>query len=115
LQVGGWTAYGYSGIITTPSELARWGDQYRAGDIIHDDFEVGAVDQGTGVKYAAGINIEVNGDLSHSGRIEGYLTDFTVSKDLDTVIAVMCNGHTSPRTALKTALWKVWATDSTKP
>jgi CubicO group peptidase (beta-lactamase class C family) len=114
LQVGGWTAYGYSGIITTPSELARWGDQYRAGDIIRDDFEVGAVDQGTGVKYAAGINIEVNGDLSHSGRIEGYLTDFTVSKDRDTVIAVMCNGHTSNRAGLKAALWRVWGTDSTK-
>jgi CubicO group peptidase (beta-lactamase class C family) len=108
LQVGGWTAYGYSGIITTPSELAKWGDQYRAGDIIGPDFAVGAVDQGTGVKYAAGMDIQVDGRLTHSGRIGGYISDFTVSPDRETVIAVMCNGHTSPRTALADALWKIW-------
>jgi CubicO group peptidase (beta-lactamase class C family) len=108
LQVGGWTAYGYSGIITTPSELARWGDQYRAGDIIRPDFAVGAVDEGNGVKYGAGIDILSNGRLTHSGRIGGYISDFTVSRDRQTVIAVMCNGHTSPRSGLVAALWKIW-------
>ena len=108
LQQGGWTAYGYSGIITTPSELAKWGDQYRAGDIIQDDFAVGAVDEGAGEKYAAGMDIQVNGGLNHTGRIGGYVTDFTISKDRETVIAVMCNGHTSPRWGLTDALWKIW-------
>ena len=108
LQQPGWTAYGYSGIITTPSELARWGDQYRAGDIIQDDFAVGAVDEGAGEKYAAGMDIQVNGGLNHTGRIGGYVTDFTISRDRETVIAVMCNGHTSPRWPLTDALWKIW-------
>lgn len=108
LQQPGWTAYGYSGIITTPSELARWGDQYRAGDIIQADFAVGAVDEGAGEKYAAGMDIQVNGGLNHTGRIGGYVTDFTISGDRKTVIAVMCNGHTSPRWQLTDALWKIW-------
>jgi CubicO group peptidase (beta-lactamase class C family) len=108
LQQPGWTAYGYSGIITTPSELARWGDQYRAGDIIQDDFAVGAVDEGAGEKYAAGMDIQVNGGLNHTGRIGGYITDFTISRDRETVIAVMCNGHTSDRWGLTDALWKIW-------
>jgi len=108
LQQPGWTAYGYSGIITTPSELARWGDQYRAGDIIQDDFAVGAVDEGAGEKYAAGMDIQGNGGLNHTGRIGGYVTDFTISRDRETVIAVMCNGHTSPRWPLTDALWKIW-------
>ena len=108
LQQPGWSAYGYSGIITTPSQLAIWGDQYRAGDIIQSDFAVGAVDEGAGEKYAAGMDIQVNGALNHTGRIGGYITDFTVSGDRQTVIAVMCNGHTSPRWQLTDALWKIW-------
>jgi CubicO group peptidase (beta-lactamase class C family) len=113
LQQPRWTAYGYSGIVTTPSELARWGDQYRAGDIIQSDFTTGAVDQGTadkptGVKYGAGIDIQTTGVLTHSGRIGGYLSDFAVSEDRETVIAIMCNGHTSNRGGLIDALWKIW-------
>lgn len=108
LQEAGWTSYGHTGIITTPSELARWGDQYRAGDIIKDDFAVGAVDEGAGELYAAGMDIEVDGDLNHTGRMGGYITDFTVSADRDTTIAVMCNGHTSNRFPLANALWAIW-------
>lgn len=108
LQQPGWTAYGYSGIITTPSELARWGDQYRASEVIPADFTVGAVADGTGEKYAAGIYLQANGGLNHSGRIGGYITEFAVSHDRKTVIAVMCNGHRSNRWGLTDALWKIW-------
>ena len=110
LQQPAWTAYGYSGIVTTPSELARWGDQYRAGDIIQSDFAVGAVDDGESdhQKYGAGIYIQPTGGLNHAGRIGGYVTSFAVSHDRETVIVVMCNGHTSPRWPLADALWKIW-------
>ena len=108
LQEPGWTAYGHSGIITTPSELARWGEQYRAGGIVQDDFADRAVDEGTGDLYAAGIEIELDGDLNHTGRLGGYVSDFTVSSDRDTVIAVMCNGHLSNRFPLADALWAIW-------
>ncbi|MCU1418667.1 MAG: hypothetical protein JWP32_2841 [Schumannella sp.] len=108
LQQAGWTSYGHTGIITTASELARWGDQYRAGDIIQDDFAAGAVDEPPGESYAAGMDIEADGDLNHTGRMGGFITDFTVSADRRTTIAVMCNGHTSDRFGLAAALWAIW-------
>ncbi len=108
LQEAGWTSYGHTGIITTPSELVRWGDQYRAGEIIQEDFAVGAVDEEAGELYAAGMDIEVDGDLNHTGRMGGFVSDFTVSADRETVIAVMCNGHLSNRFGIADALWKIW-------
>ncbi len=110
LQESGWTAYGHTGIITTASELARWGDQYKArdGDLVQDDFAVGAVDEGAGELYAAGIDIEVDGDLNHTGRWGGYVSDFTVSQDRSMTIAVICNGHLSKRFPLAAALWDIW-------
>lgn len=108
-QPSGWTAYGAFGIVTTPSELARWGDQYRAGDLIQEDFAVGAVDEGTGEFYAAGMDIEADGSLNHNGRLGGYITTFTVSADRETTIVVMCNGHAANRFGLADALWQIWA------
>jgi CubicO group peptidase (beta-lactamase class C family) len=110
LQEAGWTSYGHTGIITTPSELARWGDQYRAGDLIQDDFAVGAVpeDDGSGDLYAAGINLQPDGDLAHTGRMGGYVSDFVVSADRHIVITVMCNGHLSNRFPIADALWTIW-------
>jgi CubicO group peptidase (beta-lactamase class C family) len=107
-QPPGWTAYGAIGIITTPSELVRWGDQYRAGDIIGDDFAVGAVDEGTGEYYAAGMDIEVDDRLNHNGRFGGYISTFTVSADRETTVVVMCNGHSAKRLELADALWSIW-------
>jgi CubicO group peptidase (beta-lactamase class C family) len=107
-QPPGWTAYGAIGIITTPSELVRWGDQYRAGDIIGDDFAVGAVDEGTGEFYAAGMDIEADDRLNHNGRFGGYISTFTVSADRETTVVVMCNGHSAKRLELADALWTIW-------
>jgi CubicO group peptidase (beta-lactamase class C family) len=107
-QPPGWTAYGAIGIITTPSELVRWGDQYRAGDIIGDDFAVGAVDEGTGEFYAAGMDIEADDRLNHNGRFGGYISTFTVSADRETTVVVMCNGHSAKRLELADALWSIW-------
>lgn len=108
VQEGGWTSYGHVGIITTPTEMARWGDQYRAGDIIQDDFAVGAVDEGAGEVYAAGMDVEVDGDLNHTGRWGGHISDFTVSADRTRTIVVACNGHLSDRFGIVDALWAIW-------
>ena len=108
LEESGWSAYGHVGIISTPSELARWGDQYRAGDIVHDDFAVGAVDDGEGELYAAGINIQPDNDLNHTGRWGGYVSELTVLFDRDLTIAVMCNGHASDRWGVTDGLWAIW-------
>lgn len=112
VQPPGWSAYGHVGIVTTPSELVRWGDQYRAGEIIGDDFAANAADEGTGEYYGAGMDIEPDGDLNHNGRWGGYITTFTVSADRSTTISVACNGHASPRTPLDEALWEIWRPDA---
>ena len=108
IEEGNWSAYGHIGIIATPSELARWGDQYRAGDIVQEDFADGAVDDGEGEQYAAGINIQPDGDLNHTGRWGGYVSEFTVSSDRELTIAVMCNGHASDRWGVTDGLWAIW-------
>jgi len=107
-QPPGWGAFGAYGIYATPSELARWGDQYRAGDIIKDDFAEGAADQGTGEYYGAGIDLEPDGRLAHNGRQGGHITTFAVSQDRRTTIVVMCNGHSANRFGLTDALWELW-------
>lgn len=108
-QPPGWAAYGAVGIYTTPSELARWGDQYRAGDIIRSDYALGASEQGDGLLYGAGIDIAPDGGLSHNGRFGGHITAFSVTPDRQTTIVVMCNGHAAPRFPLAEALREIWA------
>lgn len=107
-QEAGWTSYGHTGIISTASELARWGDQYRAGDIIQDDFTDGIVYEADGEYYAAGMDVEVDGDINHTGRMGGFVSDFTVSANREWTIAVMCNGHLAKRFPLAKALWGIW-------
>jgi CubicO group peptidase (beta-lactamase class C family) len=112
---GGWTAYGHSGIITTPAELARWGDQYRLGKLVQADAVAGAITvldddgQPKDEQYAAGIRIEPDGSLYHSGRWGGYISDFTISPDRETVIAVACNGRSARRFELADGLREIWA------
>ncbi len=112
---GGWTAYGHSGIVTTPSDLVRWGDQYRLGELVPDD----AVDevvtvrdedgQENGELYGAGIRLEPDGSLYHSGRWGGFISDLTITPDRQTVIAVACNGRAAPRFEVADAVRQVWA------
>ncbi len=109
LQQGAWTAYGHTGVITTPSDLALWGDQYRQGGIVRDDFAAGAISDGEGARYGAGIYLNDEGTLSHSGRWGGYLSTFRVSVDRETVMAIACNGRGANRSGLAEALWQLWA------
>lgn len=108
IDVSGWLAYGPSEIFTTPSELARWGDQYRESDVVGAEFATGAVEIADGRRYAAGIGIEVDGSLKHDGRWGGHITRFTVSPDRETTIVVACNGHLGNRSGLSNGLWWVW-------
>jgi CubicO group peptidase (beta-lactamase class C family) len=115
--VSGWVNYGHSEIYSTATELARWADQYRAGDIIADDFAAGAVDTtvgdqpSTGVRYAAGININKDGSLRHDGRFGGHTTTFQISPDRETAVVVMCNGHLAPRFGIANELWAIWGSE----
>ena len=107
-QDSGWSAYGYSEIFSTPTELARWGDQYRQGTIIADDFDDGAVVTPDGPSYAAGIQLGTDVSLRHDGRLGGHITTFQISPDRSTTLVVMCDGHTAPRFPLADALRGIW-------
>ena len=110
----GWAFYGAVGIFTTPSELARWGDQYRESTVVANDFVVNSVDSGKpgeateGRRYAAGIHIERDGSLRHDGRLGGYISTLRVSADRETSVAVMCNGHLADRFGVSDGLWDTW-------
>jgi CubicO group peptidase (beta-lactamase class C family) len=110
IQQGAWSAYGHTGIITTPTALALWGDEYRDGTIVGDDYATGAISDNDGARYGAGIYLNDDGTLSHSGRWGGYLSNFRVSVDREVVMAVACNGRAAPRGDLANGLWELWAT-----
>lgn len=108
-----WAFYGAYGVVTTPSELARWGDQYRDSEIV-GDIATNAVDSGKpgepteGRQYGAGIHLEFDGSLRHDGRLGGYITTMKVSPDRETTVVVMCNGHLVDRFGVAEALWDIW-------
>jgi CubicO group peptidase (beta-lactamase class C family) len=109
-----WEPHGDAGIQTTPSDLVRWGDVYRTGEVgagqLLDDVLTDATDVGRG-QYGAGIIERADGTLWHDGYVPGFLTDFAVSEDRRTVIAVACNGDRGPSSALgylATALHEQW-------
>ncbi|HEY0640141.1 MAG TPA: serine hydrolase domain-containing protein [Pseudonocardiaceae bacterium] len=106
-----WTVIGPGGIQTTPSELVRWADNYRTGQLggqallqaqLADPVPFGNGDD----HYAAGIIIERKGILSHNGNWEGFNTEFVISADRHTAVAVTCNAYL-PR-ALSTTLLRLW-------
>ena len=107
-QDSGWSAYGYSEIFATPTELARWADQYRTGTIVDSKFADDAVVMPDGALYAAGIEVRTDNSLRHDGRLGGHVTTFQISPDRGTALVVMCNGHLSPRWPVTDALKAIW-------
>ena len=112
-----WAFYGAFGTFATPTQLALWGDQYRDGDLIGNDFVTGAVDSGKpgeateGRVYAAGMNINADGSLRHDGRMGGFISAIKISPDRETTVVVMCNGYLADRSGLVNGLWKIWVND----
>ena len=109
-----WAFYGAFGTFTTPTELARWGDEYRSSSLVGNDFVIGAVDSGEagepteGRFYGAGINIQPDGTLRHDGRLGGFISTIKISADLETTVVVMCNAHLADRFGVADGLWSIW-------
>jgi CubicO group peptidase (beta-lactamase class C family) len=91
-----WEADGAAGVQTTPSELVRWADNYRTGrvggDALLTDVLADSADTGRGERYGAGIIERPDGTLWHGGEWAGFLSDFAISADRRTAVAVSCNG-----------------------
>jgi CubicO group peptidase (beta-lactamase class C family) len=95
-----WEVNGDAGIQTTPSELVRWADNYRTGEVGGDRLLADVLaDSGT-ARYGAGIIEGEAGSLWHDGGAPGYLTQFLVSADRRTGIAIACNGDRGSQSAI---------------
>ncbi|WP_205878483.1 serine hydrolase domain-containing protein [Mycobacterium camsae] len=109
-----WEQVGDGGIQTTPSQLARWADNYRTGKVggpnLLDAQLSGSVqtEPGGGDRYGAGIYSLANGMLDHDGAWAGFVTAFRVSSDRRTSVAVSCNNDTQDPEAVADALSRIW-------
>jgi CubicO group peptidase (beta-lactamase class C family) len=117
-----WAELGPGGIQTTPSELVRWGDNYRTGavggerllraqlaDPVENRLAASALGLGPVGAYGAGVEIAGNGTIVHTGGWEGFRTAFEVSPDRSTVLAVACNSGNEVPAVLAAELRKIWS------
>jgi CubicO group peptidase (beta-lactamase class C family) len=109
-----WEQVGDGGIQTTPSQLVRWGDNYRTGKVggptLLDAQLAGAVETepGGGDRYGAGIISLADGMLDHDGAWAGFVTAFRVSSDRRTTLAISCNVDKQDPEALADSLGHIW-------
>lgn len=110
-----WTQLGDGSVFATPSELARWADNYRTGTVGGKAF-LNAITQGAvvtgspdGSRYGAGIQIGADGALSHLGGWAGYVTFFGVTADRSTAIALSCNSPDVAADQIAEGLRIIWA------
>ncbi len=109
---------GPTGILTTPSELARWGDHYRDPQTLSKaalEEALGAampVDKhDSGYRYGPGVFISEDGPIVHTGNVAGTGTYFAVSPDRMSTLAVSCNWRIWSPDEIAAALVEIWFTD----
>ncbi len=104
-----WLQVGDGSVVATATEVAQWGTIYAdASDPAVRAMTDGAVDDDAGGQYGAGIGIDTDGNLGHSGGWAGFVTLFWVSADRSTVMSLLCNGTDLPIDALADGLLTVW-------
>jgi CubicO group peptidase (beta-lactamase class C family) len=109
-----WEQVGDGGIQTTPTQLVRWADNYRTGKVggqrLLDMQLAGAVptDSGGDERYGAGIFVHADGTLDHGGSWIGFLTEFWISKDRHTSVAMSCNTSGLNSADIAESLEHVW-------
>jgi CubicO group peptidase (beta-lactamase class C family) len=91
-----WDVTGAGGIQSTPADLIRWADNYRARTVGGAELyeqqlaHAAPTDQKT-LRYGAGIFLAGDGHLWHAGGFGGFRTHFFVSADRNHSLAVSCN------------------------
>ncbi|MET0886860.1 MAG: serine hydrolase domain-containing protein [Mycetocola sp.] len=96
---------GPTGIVTTPSELARWGDHYRDPQTFPKatlekalKAAVPVAGPDAGYRYGPGVVLSEDETIEHIGDVAGTGTYFAVSPDRMSSLAVSCN-------------WRIWSPD----
>ena len=111
-------ALGPSEIWSTPADLVRWADNYRAGSVggsalltrlFDGALETGLESSRNGAaRYGAGIFILADNTLAHNGSFEGFKSMFSVSPDRQSAVAVLCNRGESKPEFLTEGLAFIW-------
>jgi CubicO group peptidase (beta-lactamase class C family) len=116
VDAGPWTDVGSGGIMTTPSELARWADHIRKASLVRaatfdqallDAVEAPKLEEGN--RYGPGLRVRADGSLWHGGHGEGELTRFEVSADRHTAMAITCNHKSIDPADISAHLRSIWA------
>jgi CubicO group peptidase (beta-lactamase class C family) len=96
---------GPTGILSTPSELARWGDHYRDPQTLSKvtleealNAAVPVDGPGEGYRYGPGVFLSEDETIEHIGNVAGTGTYFAVSSDRMSTLALSCN-------------WRIWSPD----
>jgi CubicO group peptidase (beta-lactamase class C family) len=102
-----YVAPGPTGIITTPSELAMWGDHYRDPQTFPKatlekalNAAVPVDEHDSGYRYGPGVFISEDEVIEHSGNVAGTETYFAISPDRMSTLVLSCN-------------WRIWNPDET--
>lgn len=106
-----WTQVGDGSVYASPSELVRWANNYRTGDVGGQRLLDAQVDDAapTGRSdYGAGIEIAPDGSLSHLGGWAGVVTVFGITADRHSSIAVSCNSVEADAGAIAEGLRRIW-------
>ncbi len=107
-----WDVAGPGLITMTPSDLVRWGDQYREPTLVSgntlDDALQSATPAEDGWAYGPGLWVGDDGTLAHDGAGAGHYTSFGVSPDRHTTAAIACNHDGLHPGTLMESLATVW-------
>ena len=109
---------GPTGIIATPSELARWGDHYREPQTLSKATLEEALNAAVPVdgadseyRYGPGVFFSEQDGIVHGGQVAGTATYFAVSPDRTSTLAVSCNWRIWSPDELTAALVEIWFAD----
>ncbi len=104
-----WLQIGDGSVVATATELAQWGTIYAdTSDPAVRAMTEGAADDGAGGQHGAGIGIDAEGNLGHSGGWAGFVTLFWVSADRSTVMSLLCNSTDLEIDALADGMLTIW-------
>lgn len=114
---------GPTGIVTTPSELARWGDHYRDPRTLPKTSLEKALNAAVpvdgpdaGYRYGPGVFLSEDETIEHIGDVAGTGTYFAVSPDRMSTLAVTCNWRIWSPDEITAGLVEIWfADDDRKP
>ncbi len=115
-----WAQVGDGGIQTTPTELVRWADNFRTGDLGGSTLQYAQLadaprtslsmsERFENERYGAGFFIGIDGGLFDLGEWEGFTTAMEVTPDRRVAAAVACNSDWLVPSATATILTLIWS------